>query len=130
MGREFFIQRFTRRYDDDHLILLLVRIWIFDQGCSTLHCKVYREAERRKQKQINGLDVDLIGFVSIPLSTITGNQFIEQWYPLQVPHVKEKSQKIQDGLFNIRIKSKYQTIEILPIGSYLHLQDVNLISNQ
>ncbi len=103
------------------------------EGCSTLRCKIYREIERRKQKQINGQDIDLIGYVDIPLSTITGNQFIEQWYPLQIPSGfiptgKDKSQRLQDGSFNIRIKAKYQAIEILPIETYLHLQEVSLIS--
>jgi hypothetical protein len=98
-------------------------------GCSILRCKIYREIERRKQKQINGHDIDLIGYIDIPLSTITGNQFIEQWYPLQIPSGliptgKDKSQRLQDGSFNIRIKAKYQAIEILPIESYLHLQEV------
>ncbi|CAF4944307.1 unnamed protein product, partial [Rotaria sp. Silwood1] len=98
------------------------------EGCSILRCKIYREIERRKQKQINGNDIDLIGYVDIPLSTITGNQFIEQWYPLQIPSGlpvtgKDKSQRLQDGSFNIRIKAKYQAIEILPIESYLHLQE-------
>ncbi|CAF3592828.1 unnamed protein product [Adineta steineri] len=98
------------------------------EGCSILRCKIYRETERRKQKQINGHDIDLIGYVDIPLSIITGNQFIEQWYPLQIPSGltvtgKDKSQRLQDGSFNIRIKAKYQAIEILPIESYLHLQE-------
>ncbi|CAF4266633.1 unnamed protein product [Rotaria sp. Silwood2] len=98
------------------------------EGCSILRCKIYREIERRKQKQINGNDIDLIGYVDILLSTITGNQFIEQWYPLQIPSGlpitgKDKSQRLQDGSFNIRIKAKYQAIEILPIESYLHLQE-------
>ncbi len=91
------------------------------KGCSTLCCKVYREIEKRKQKQNNGHDIDLIGYVDIPLTTIIGNQFIEQWYSLQIQNKKDKS---QDGLFNIRIKAKYQAIEILPIDSYLHLQEV------
>lgn len=99
-------------------------------GCSKLRCKIYREVERRKQKALNGLEPDLIGYVDIPLTTITGNQFIEQWYPLQIPlgsvvTGKEKSQRLQDGSFNIRIKAKYQAIEILPIQSYSHLQEVN-----
>ncbi|CAF3884835.1 unnamed protein product, partial [Rotaria sordida] len=98
------------------------------EGCSLLRCKIYREIERRKQKQVNGNDIDLIGYIDIPLSTITGNQFIEQWYPLQIPSGlpitgKDKSQRLQDGSFNIRIKAKYQAIEILPIESYLHLQE-------
>ncbi|UJR34181.1 hypothetical protein I4U23_021587 [Adineta vaga] len=98
------------------------------EGCSKLRCKIYREIERRKPKQINGHDVDLIGYIDIPLSTITGNQYIEQWYPLQIPlgltvTGKDKSQRLQDGSFNIRIKAKYQAIEILPIESYSHLQE-------
>jgi hypothetical protein len=68
--------------------------------------------------------MDLIGYVEIPLSTIKGNQFIEQWYSLKIPIGKDKSQKSQDGSFNIRIKAKYQPIEILPIQSYLHLEEV------
>jgi hypothetical protein len=65
--------------------------------------------------------MDLIGYVDIQLSTINGNQFIEQWYPIQILNTKEK---LQDQSINIRIKAKYQTIEILPIDSYLHLQEV------
>lgn len=69
------------------------------------------------------------------MSTITGNQFIEQWYPLQIPSGltitgKDKSQRLQDGSFNIRIKAKYQAIQILPIESYTHLQEVCLLDVQ
>ena len=99
------------------------------KGCSILRCKIYREIERRKQKQNNGIDLDLIGYVDIPLSTITGNQFIEQWYPLQKPSNltvtgKDKSHRLQDSSFSIRIKAKYQAIEILPNESYINLQEV------
>jgi Ca2+-dependent lipid-binding protein len=65
--------------------------------------------------------MDLIGYVDIQLSTINGNQFIEQWYPIQIANTKEK---LQDQSIYIRIKAKYQTIEILTIESYLHLQEV------
>jgi len=95
------------------------------EGCSNVRCKIYRENDKRKQKQVNGFDSDLIGWVDIPLSTITGNQFVEQWYPLQISNGKEKSQKTQENSISIRIKSKYQPIEILPIDSYLHLQEVD-----
>lgn len=104
--------------------------FVFLSGCSKLSCKIYREVEqRRKQKQINGHDHDFIGYVEIPLNTISGNQFIEQWYPLQSPSGstvtgKDKSQRLQDGSFNIRIKAKYQAIDILPIDSYSHLEEV------
>jgi len=93
------------------------------EGCLKLRCKIFRENERRKAKQNNGNENDLIGFVDIPLNSISGNQFIEQWYPLQIPSGKEKSQRSQDGPFNIRIKSKYQPIDILPIESYARLED-------
>ena len=78
---------------------------------------------------MNGHEQDLIGYVDIPLNTICGNQYIEQWYPLQIPSGstvtgKDKSQRLQDGSFNIRIKAKYQAIEILPNDSYSHLQEV------
>jgi hypothetical protein len=98
-------------------------------GCSRLRCQIYREVERRKNKTTHGHDNDLIGYVDIPLPNITGNQFVEQWYPLQIPvgstiTGKDKSQRLQDGSFNIRIKAKYQAIDILPLQSYCHLQEV------
>lgn len=93
----------------------------FPSDCSTLSCKIYRENERRKSKQN---DIDLIGIIDIPLSTITGNQFIEQWYSLQQFNTKDKSNKFSDGSINIRIKAKYQPIQILPIHAYQSLQDV------
>ncbi|CAF0768146.1 unnamed protein product [Adineta steineri] len=85
------------------------------EGCSTLQCKLY--IERHKQKQH---DIEVIGYVDIPLSTIIGNQFIERWYPIQIGNTKEK---IQDGSVTIRIKTKYQTIEILTIDLYFNLQE-------
>ena len=104
--------------------VFLLKRFLFNKGCSILSCKIYRETERRKSKQINGHDIDLLGSVDIPLLSITGNQFLEQWYSLQIPIGKEKSHKLIDGSFNIRIKAKYQAIEILPIHSYLHLEEV------
>jgi hypothetical protein len=129
----FWGENFTFKDIPEGLINLIFEFFEIKKtfpGCSTLRCKIYREMERRKAKQINGHDIDLIGYVDIPLSTISGNQFVEQWYPLQIPSGltvtgKDKSQRLQDGSFNIRIKAKYQAIEILPIESYLHLQEVN-----
>lgn len=128
----FWGESFTFKDIPEGLFILSLTFFSFLRcsGCKNLRCKIYREIERRKQKQNNGNDIDLIGYVDIPLTVITGNQFIEQWYPLQIPlgsipTGKEKSQRLQDGSFNIRIKAKYQAIEILPIDSYLHLQEVN-----
>ena len=128
-GEKISLSKIFQKVNPTHLF----DFYVFKEkisGCSKLRCKIYRETERRKQKQINGHDIDLIGYVDIPLSTITGNQFIEQWYPLQIPSGstvtgKDKSQRLQDGSFSIRIKAKYQAIEILPIESYSHLQEVN-----
>ena len=90
-----------------------------NEDCSIVSCEIYRESDRRKSKG------DFIGSIDIPLSTINGNQFIEQWYSFQTN--KDKSNKNSDGSIQIRIKAKYQTIQILPIVVFNNLQQVCFI---
>ncbi|CAF1649241.1 unnamed protein product, partial [Didymodactylos carnosus] len=77
---------------------------------------ICRELERRKKRY------NEIGYVDIPLSTITGNQFVEQWYPVYTITSSNSKEKIRDTTFNIRIKAKYQAIDILPLDKYQQLQ--------
>ncbi|CAF0748129.1 unnamed protein product [Didymodactylos carnosus] len=85
------------------------------EGCTVLRCKICRELERRKKRD------NEIGYVDIPLATITGNQFVEQWYPVYTISSNSK-EKTRDTTFNIRIKAKYQAIDILPLDKYQQLQ--------
>ncbi|CAF1359538.1 unnamed protein product [Adineta ricciae] len=85
------------------------------EGYFVLRCEIY--IERYKQKQY---DMECIGSVDISLSTITGNQFTEQWYSIQMMNTKEK---LQDSFISLRIKAKYQSILILPIELYSRLEE-------
>jgi len=52
--------------------------------------------------------------VNIPVSSVTGRQFVEKWYPVVSPNPgKGKSPGPM-----IRIKSRYQSMSILPMEMY------------
>ncbi|KAK5915976.1 hypothetical protein CesoFtcFv8_001520 [Champsocephalus esox] len=51
----------------------------------TVH--VYREHDKKKKKKNN-----YVGLVNIPVSGVTGRQFVERWYPRQHPHPRQQGQ--------------------------------------
>lgn len=62
-----------------------------------------------------------LGLVSIPISSITGRQFVEQWYPVIQPSVLAKGGGVGGGKIinaSLRLKSRYQTMSILPMELY------------
>ncbi|KPP75872.1 ras/Rap GTPase-activating protein SynGAP-like, partial [Scleropages formosus] len=62
-----------------------------------------------------------LGLVSIPISSITGRQFVEQWYPVIQPSVLAKTGGVGSGKIinaSLRLKSRYQTMSILPMELY------------
>lgn len=62
-----------------------------------------------------------LGLVSIPISSITGRQFVEQWYPVIQPSVLAKGGGVSGGKVinaSLRLKSRYQTMSILPMELY------------
>lgn len=62
-----------------------------------------------------------LGLVSIPISSITGRQFVEQWYPVIQPSVLAKGGGVGSGKVinaSLRLKSRYQTMSILPMELY------------
>ena len=62
-----------------------------------------------------------LGLVSIPISSITGRQFVEQWYPVIQPSVLNKGAGVGGGKIinaSLRLKSRYQTMSILPMELY------------
>lgn len=74
----------------------------------TVH--IYRDVDKKKKKDKN----NYVGLVSIPVSSVTGRQFVERWYPVSMP----TPSKAKGGGPSIRIKSRFQTISILPMERY------------
>uniref|UniRef100_A0A8C6SE98 Synaptic Ras GTPase activating protein 1a n=1 Tax=Neogobius melanostomus TaxID=47308 RepID=A0A8C6SE98_9GOBI len=83
----------------------------------SLRLHLYKETDKKRRKVRN----TYIGLVSIPISSITGRQFVEQWYPVIQSSVLAKgggvgSAKVINA--SLRIKSRYQTMNILPMELY------------
>ncbi|XP_017600883.1 PREDICTED: disabled homolog 2-interacting protein [Corvus brachyrhynchos] len=74
----------------------------------TVH--LYKETDKKKKKD----KTNFIGQVNIPVSSVTGRQFVEKWYPVVSPN---PSKGKSPGPM-IRIKSRYQSMSILPMEMY------------
>ncbi|KAL0966042.1 hypothetical protein UPYG_G00289970 [Umbra pygmaea] len=74
----------------------------------TVH--IYKDVDKKKKKDKN----NYVGLVNIPIGGVTGRQFVEKWYPVSTP----TPSKGKGGGPTIRIKSRFQTISILPMEQY------------
>ncbi|MEQ2250674.1 hypothetical protein ILYODFUR_003360, partial [Ilyodon furcidens] len=74
----------------------------------TVH--IYRDVDKKKKRDKN----NYVGLVNIPVPSMTGRQFVEKWYPVSTP----TASKAKGGGPSIRIKSRFQTISILPMEQY------------
>ncbi|XP_060126239.1 disabled homolog 2-interacting protein isoform X3 [Zootoca vivipara] len=74
----------------------------------TVH--LYKETDKKKKKD----KTNFVGLVSIPAGSVTGRQFVEKWYPVVTPNPS----KGKSGGPMIRIKSRYQSMSILPMEMY------------
>lgn len=74
----------------------------------TVH--VYRDVDKKKKKDKN----NYVGLVNIPVAEVTGRHFVEKWYPVSTP----TAGKTRGGAPSIRIKSRFQTVFILPMERY------------
>ncbi|KAM4774133.1 ras GTPase-activating protein nGAP-like isoform 2-T2 [Cyanocitta cristata] len=74
----------------------------------TVH--IYKDVEKKKKKDKN----NYVGLVNIPTASVTARNFVEKWYPVSTP----TASKGKSGGPSIRIKSRYQTITILPMEQY------------
>ncbi|XP_041446433.1 ras GTPase-activating protein nGAP isoform X1 [Xenopus laevis] len=82
-------------------------------GLPSLHnitVHIYKDVEKKKKKDKN----NYVGLVNIPVVSVTGRQFVEKWYPVSTP-TANKGKTVGPS---IRIKSRYQTITILPMEQY------------
>uniref|UniRef100_A0AAX7T294 Synaptic Ras GTPase activating protein 1a n=1 Tax=Astatotilapia calliptera TaxID=8154 RepID=A0AAX7T294_ASTCA len=83
----------------------------------SLRLHLYKETDKKRRKEKS----TYIGLVSIPISSITGRQFVEQWYPVIQSSVLAKSGGVGSTKVinaSLRIKSRYQTMNILPMELY------------
>ncbi|XP_035222781.1 ras GTPase-activating protein nGAP-like isoform X3 [Stegodyphus dumicola] len=78
----------------------------------SIYVNLYREADKKKRRDKNVL----IGSVHIPVSSINGKHLLEKWYPV----TPEKGVSGKDTP-SIRIKSRFQTVEVLPLIVYKDL---------
>uniref|UniRef100_A0A3Q2GK19 DAB2 interacting protein b n=1 Tax=Cyprinodon variegatus TaxID=28743 RepID=A0A3Q2GK19_CYPVA len=74
----------------------------------TVH--LYKDTDKKKKKDKN----NYIGLVSIPVGSVTGRQFVEKWYPISTP----TPPKGKTSGPMIRIKARYQSMNILPMEMY------------
>ncbi|XP_077353499.1 DAB2 interacting protein b isoform X4 [Festucalex cinctus] len=71
---------------------------------------LYKDTDKKKKKDKN----NYVGLVSIPVAAVTGRQFVEKWYPFSTPNpTKGKTTGPM-----IRIKARYQSMNILPMELY------------
>ncbi|XP_055729678.1 disabled homolog 2-interacting protein-like isoform X3 [Salvelinus fontinalis] len=74
----------------------------------TVH--LYKDSDKKKKKDKN----NYIGLVNIPVPAVTGRQFMEKWYPVSTPTPNKG--KTPGPM--IRIKARYQSMNILPMEMY------------
>ncbi|XP_037389117.1 DAB2 interacting protein b isoform X3 [Pygocentrus nattereri] len=74
----------------------------------TVH--VYRDSDKKKKKDKN----NYVGLVNIPVETVTNRQLVEKWYPVSTPNPGKG--KAAGPM--IRIKARYQSMNILPMELY------------
>ncbi|XP_032373984.1 synaptic Ras GTPase activating protein 1b isoform X11 [Etheostoma spectabile] len=82
-----------------------------------LRLHLYKETDKKRRKEKS----TYLGLVSIPISSITGRQFVEQWYPVIQPSVLTKGAGGGGGKIinaSLRLKSRFQTMNILPMELY------------
>ncbi|KAK7886433.1 hypothetical protein WMY93_026054 [Mugilogobius chulae] len=82
-----------------------------------LRLHLYKETDKKRRKEKS----TYLGLVSIPISSITGRHFVEQWYPVIQPSVLTKGAGVGGAKIinaSLRLKSRFQTMNILPMELY------------
>lgn len=81
-----------------------------------IHVNVYREPERRPRKRDKHA---LVGTVRIPVDDVTSRYLNERWYPL----TETDKQSPATAAPALRIKCRYQCVDVLPIDHYARFLD-------
>ncbi|XP_059484332.1 disabled homolog 2-interacting protein isoform X3 [Neocloeon triangulifer] len=87
---------------------------------NTINVHLYREADR-KRKRDKGM---IIGTVTIPVHDISSRYLTEKWYPVLPPISSSGSTTSSKDSPALRIKCRFQTIDILPIANYQDFLDL------
>ncbi|XP_065346214.1 ras GTPase-activating protein raskol isoform X4 [Cloeon dipterum] len=87
---------------------------------NTINVHLYREADR-KRKRDKGT---IIGTVNIPVHDIASRYLSEKWYPVLPPISSSGSTNGSKDSPALRIKCRFQTIDILPIANYQDFLDL------
>uniref|UniRef100_A0A673HSJ3 Synaptic Ras GTPase activating protein 1a n=1 Tax=Sinocyclocheilus rhinocerous TaxID=307959 RepID=A0A673HSJ3_9TELE len=83
----------------------------------SLRLHLYKETDKKRRKEKS----TYLGLVTIPIPSITGRHFVEQWYPVIQPSVLAKGGGVGSGKIinaSLRLKCRYQTMSILPMELY------------
>ena len=88
---------------------------------ASITVSLYREADKKKKRDKN----TQIGYITIPITDLQNRQIYEKWHTLSPASLVSKSTKdSKSELPQIRIKIRYQTVDILPLASYNSLVKV------
>ena len=80
----------------------------------TITVNIYKEADKKKKKDKN----QLLGYVHIPVEEIMGQQMTEKWYTASSATVGKAGKETKTEQPIIRLKARYQTVQILPMDIY------------
>lgn len=88
---------------------------------NVIHVNVYRECEKKKKRDKHVL----VGTVKIPIHEVTSRTFSEDWYPIitEKHHDSLSKNSTKDPIPTLRIKCRFQSIDVLPIEIYKNFQD-------
>ncbi|XP_076315244.1 ras GTPase-activating protein nGAP-like isoform X4 [Tachypleus tridentatus] len=70
---------------------------------------LYREADKKKRRDKNVL----LGTIQIPVSSVNSKHMVEKWY-----HVIAEKNVGNKDVPSVRVKARFQTIDILPLSAY------------
>jgi RAS protein activator-like 2 len=69
----------------------------------------------------------IIGTITIPVHDISSRYLTEKWYPVLPPLSSSGSTNGSKDSPALRIKCRFQTIDILPLANYQEFLDVSRI---
>ena len=78
---------------------------------------IYKEADKKKKKEKNLL----LGYINIPVEDIAQRHLVEKWYTAASVVVGKAGKEKKEELPLVRIKARYQRVNILPMDQYAQL---------